>query len=264
LWGAARHAPQDLAPRLEEEWLADLSAHSGPLQQLRFALGCCWATQVIAHDPMVFGAAARGAVAGHGTLAAFSPEMGSPSSSRSTVIMLVLALHGAAVYALLTGLIHPPLVEAPPPPFQGSVIYAPIEPPVTPPGPKVSSTPWKAVAPIYVGPIYLPPLTGETSDAEKRPIQLASSQTRSVSRVLGGPGAGFPSTEIFYSGKRAHLRCECASTTAAGFLAILRLRIHREYRGLMPARSRWRRRDRVIIGARPRMESRLRRAMRFG
>jgi len=42
---AARSAPPQLSARLEEDWNADLSARRGG-----FALGCCWATRVIAHD----------------------------------------------------------------------------------------------------------------------------------------------------------------------------------------------------------------------
>lgn len=47
---AARWAPSPLSERLEEEWLADLAARRGAIAHLRFALGCCWATHVIAHE----------------------------------------------------------------------------------------------------------------------------------------------------------------------------------------------------------------------
>jgi hypothetical protein len=47
---AAQWAPGSLSERLQEEWLADLAAHRGPIAQLRFAFGCCWATQVIARE----------------------------------------------------------------------------------------------------------------------------------------------------------------------------------------------------------------------
>jgi hypothetical protein len=35
---------------LKEEWLADLEYRSGPIAQLRLAIGCCWATAIIARD----------------------------------------------------------------------------------------------------------------------------------------------------------------------------------------------------------------------
>lgn len=47
---AARGAPVALAERLEEEWLADLAAQPSAFARLRFALGCCWATHVIARE----------------------------------------------------------------------------------------------------------------------------------------------------------------------------------------------------------------------
>jgi hypothetical protein len=47
---AAQLAPDTLYLRLEEEWLADLQARSSAMSRLRFALGCCWATVVIADE----------------------------------------------------------------------------------------------------------------------------------------------------------------------------------------------------------------------
>ena len=47
---AARGAPPSLTERLEEEWLADLATRPSVLSRLRFAIGCCWATRVIAHE----------------------------------------------------------------------------------------------------------------------------------------------------------------------------------------------------------------------
>src|SRR3954454_18033974 len=47
---AAREAPASLVERLEEEWLADFEERKSALARLRFGVGCCWATQVIAHE----------------------------------------------------------------------------------------------------------------------------------------------------------------------------------------------------------------------
>jgi ferric-dicitrate binding protein FerR (iron transport regulator) len=47
---AAHLAPESIRHRLEEEWLADLLAHGGPLPRLRFALGCCWAALAMRGD----------------------------------------------------------------------------------------------------------------------------------------------------------------------------------------------------------------------
>src|ERR1700729_347618 len=61
---AAHRAPESLSSRLEEEWLADLQSRSSSLSRLRFALGCCWATLVIANDYPRRQVAAARAVAG--------------------------------------------------------------------------------------------------------------------------------------------------------------------------------------------------------
>ena len=45
---AARSAPELLSQRLEEEWLADLAVRPSAASRLRFAIGCSWATRVIA------------------------------------------------------------------------------------------------------------------------------------------------------------------------------------------------------------------------
>jgi len=60
---AARRAPPALSQRLEEEWLADLAARRGAIPRLRFALGCSWATRVIAYE---LGTPARAAAAATG------------------------------------------------------------------------------------------------------------------------------------------------------------------------------------------------------
>ncbi len=223
---AARRAPPDLAPRLEEEWLADLNAQSGLLPQVRFALGCCWATQVIAHDPIVFGVTARGAVAGHSTLAAFAPTGLSPGSSRSTVVMLVLALHVAVVWAFLAGFIGPLHIQAPPPlPLKGAILSDPKPPETPPPGPTVPSTHWVVAKPVYPPGYNLPPLTGETIESEHPPIQGTPVLANNVVRVLGGLGVGFPDTEIFYP----------AASRRGGEAGSTAVRVCVDYRGQLAA-----------------------------
>ena len=57
---AARRAPESLSQRLEEEWLADMAERPSAFSRLRFAMGCCWATRVIAyeHQPSTVAASA--------------------------------------------------------------------------------------------------------------------------------------------------------------------------------------------------------------
>jgi hypothetical protein len=70
---AARHAPGPLSERLTEEWLADMSERPSGFSRLRFALGCCWATSVIAREhgaalPVRSGALAPASLGGHAQL----------------------------------------------------------------------------------------------------------------------------------------------------------------------------------------------------
>lgn len=47
---ASQGSPPELAARLEEEWLADLSAQASTFKRWQFALGCCWAALMIRHE----------------------------------------------------------------------------------------------------------------------------------------------------------------------------------------------------------------------
>ena len=78
---AARGAPESLSQRLEEEWLADFAARApSAMSRLRFALGCCWATQVIAIEFQPSSVPAAGpAVAGE--VGAGAPA---PNTTRAT------------------------------------------------------------------------------------------------------------------------------------------------------------------------------------
>jgi protein TonB len=193
---AARHAPPDLSARLEEEWLADLAARSSTLSRLRFALGCSWATRVIARDPIAFGVTAHSAAAGHGTISAFLPEDASPFSRRSIAVFLVIALHVAVIYAFPNGIVDH-VIRVWDKPFNGSIIDRPQSPLPPPPGPRVEFTPWRAVDPKVPLNFNLPPLTGAISESVALP-PTAASHNNTMIRVMGGPGAGFPSTDIFY------------------------------------------------------------------
>ena len=56
---AASRTPPGLAERLEEEWVADLAEQRGAVDRIRFALGCCWARQVISHELHLYGTSER-------------------------------------------------------------------------------------------------------------------------------------------------------------------------------------------------------------
>ncbi len=95
--GAARRAPDSLSERLEEEWLADLAAQRGGIGRLRFALGCCWATNVIAYEHVA--AAALPAAASpmsHGRSARHPRDDFPLFTGRTITFVLVASLHAAA------------------------------------------------------------------------------------------------------------------------------------------------------------------------
>jgi TonB family protein len=196
---AARNAPPALSARLAEEWLADLTARSGALAQLRFALGCCWATTVITHE---FGAPVRAAapaavdkmtVVHHG---GFGPSF----SGRTTVILLIVGLHVLVICVLATGIVAPKVFKGSPPRIDVSFLPSPATP--VPPAP---------VHPTFAHfQIDLPmPQTPEipTEQTVTTPDQITEAPPvrpegptlpRPVNRVLGGPGVGFPNMDDFY------------------------------------------------------------------
>jgi len=98
---AARHAPEILSARLEEEWLADAQSRVSSLSTLRFALGCCWATVVIVDDcrrhavPEAMPAAVAG---GFGT---FTEGNFAYVSLRSGTLFLIVGMY-AALFCGLT------------------------------------------------------------------------------------------------------------------------------------------------------------------
>jgi TonB family protein len=200
---AARHNPASLAERLEEEWLADLETRTGAWSRLRFALGCYRATLVIAGNPVAHGASimrtahAPAAVAVVTNLPARAPR---ELSNRTLAMMMIAGLHIALIYAFSMGLISTsseqsfdgsrgfiinpprPIAPVPPVPTPGGVVYKP-----SPPRVDDGFT--------TIGPITLPPdaVTDSTESLGWRPTEAPA-----VKRVLGGPGAGFPSTSEFY------------------------------------------------------------------
>jgi hypothetical protein len=89
---------------LAEEWQADCDARSSALSQLKFALGCCWASRVISREH--FPAMIPMAVAAKAPIAALvqvSDDSGR-LSRRASLFFLVAGLHIALFYGLMTGL----------------------------------------------------------------------------------------------------------------------------------------------------------------
>lgn len=196
---AARKAPPGLSERLGEEWLADLSARAGALSQLRFALGCCWATTVIAHE---FGAPVRAAAAAGVNKPTVDHHAGfGPSFSRRTMVILLIVGFHVFVVCVLAAAIEAPTFFKPSPPRMDVTVLPRSPPPVAP----------APVEPKFVSPtIYLPAPPGPVAPIEQAvtlqgpatPVPPAAPPgaplPKPVIRVLGGPGAGFPNTDDFY------------------------------------------------------------------
>jgi TonB family protein len=197
---AAGRAPESLCLRLEEEWLADLTARSSAMSRLRFAIGCCWATRVIAleYQPLSV-PATTGAVAGKHLDAFVRPRLGS-FTGRSSTLFLVISLHALVFYGLLTTIVH----RSPMPPKDPLVIRAPIDP--LPAEPPTLPNPTFVASRVIVQPPHLPPTPPlDSNDDEVRagpvvqtlPQPLPASRHQ-VTQVQGGPGVGFPNPDDFY------------------------------------------------------------------
>lgn len=197
---AARKAPPGLAARLEEEWLADLTARQGAFAQIRFALGCCWATRVIAREFGTAAAAAAGSSAsGQRVLVGYGSPGLSGFSRRTTAIIAIVALHVGIFYLYLTdfgqGSVLPPI-----PRMTGVVVDKTIThfrpPPLASPrfAPRIFDD-----DPLPIPTFKIPAApTVITAIPTPHPTGLARLPPQPVNRVLGGPGAGFPNTEDFY------------------------------------------------------------------
>jgi TonB family protein len=196
---AALRAPDSLSDRLEEEWRADLAERRGGLSRLRFAVGCCWATRIIAQDHGIAALPAAGAAVGRGSLIGYTHSHSPLFSGRTMTLLLVACLHAAVLYGLMIGLgskfikvsatrleareiFTPPRRDLPPTPRPNlSTTTLEVPPPELPP---VEADPPVVLQPVMHDPALpgLPPLTPPAV----------------TSRVQGGPGIGFPSTDDFY------------------------------------------------------------------
>lgn len=194
---AARNAPPGLAQRLQEEWLADLTARQGAFARIRFGLGCCWATRVIARE---FGAAAAGGSAsGQQLLVAYGGYDFSRFSRRTVAMIGIVLLHVAVFYAYMSGLTQR-IISAPAERIH--VIMTPRTPerPLPLPAPRLAP-PSVERLPTPLVPLMLPALPTAITVADSPRPNIVSVQPptpRPVKRVIGGPGAGFPNTGDYY------------------------------------------------------------------
>jgi protein TonB len=201
---AARRAPPALAARLEEEWLADLAAQSSPGARLSFALGCCWATCVIAREHATSGAPVAVSSTGVKTMIL---DMPSSLPRRTGALLAVICLHIGLIYLLATGLASQ-VVQLMPPRTTVSVYQEPrpARPAPMPPDaptlrPLKLQDPMITVDPIVIDDSFEQTPTDETPlftcpPTCSRPVVAPAHAA--VVRGPGGLGKGFPSSDDFY------------------------------------------------------------------
>jgi TonB family protein len=196
---AARSAPPALSERLAEEWLADFEARGGGWARLRHALGCCWATTIIAREHGAVTVAAA-APAGAGALTRYGPPDSPLFSRRALALGLIACLHVGLIWALANGVLQRMIDPAPPKSLQAEFLppVARTSPPL-PPGPTLQPTI------LHMPPIIdvLPPPPGDTGGIETTLIEPPASPpshgtAQAMQRVQGGPGRGFPNTADYY------------------------------------------------------------------
>jgi TonB family protein len=196
---AASRAPESLSQRLEEEWLADLAARPSTMSQLRLAIGCCWATHVIAleHQPLSVPATSS-AVEGKFMSAYAQHDLGY-FSRRSSTLFLVASLHAALFYGLVTTLTpHGTVVQTP---FQTRWVKNPLPLALPPalPQPQLTGTKIDAPKPEFEVPSEPDPSRDVMIyDPEPSRPTPPASPAHVVKQVPGGPGIGFPNADDFY------------------------------------------------------------------
>jgi TonB family protein len=200
---AARRSPPALSQRLEEEWLADLAGRRG-WSRLTLALGCSWATQVIAHDYSISRLAPASPAA---IRAAHVPadHCHSPLPRRVIALLLIAGLHVAVIYTLATALMHSSTAREPA--RTDAVVLTELQPHASPP-PRVEPhlVPAQVEIPDRVVPILAPgDDTIELPPALNPPQTPAGGAAKTVSRIAGGPALGFPNADDYYPLASKHL-----------------------------------------------------------
>jgi TonB family protein len=184
--------------------------------RLRFAIGCCWATNVIAHERVAVALPAASASLAHAHSIRAGHDHFPFFTGRTLTLVLVATLHVAVLYGLVTGLGQKftkvtlsPLVNRPLDP-----LLRRLPPPL--PLPRVS------VPPIELPPQETPPIEPAPTDVIEgtlpEPPQVAPpppSMPPTVNRVQGGPGVGFPSTDDFYPDASIRMGEKGAATVKA-------------------------------------------------
>jgi periplasmic protein TonB len=195
---AARQAPPELAARLEEEWLADLASRSTRGSRLGLAVGCSWATHVIARDQIAVPRLAAASSASARVLETHPGRLSAPLSPRVIAVIVIALMHASVIYVLARALMHSNTALAPQAMTAEVLPELPhSERPLPPPAPHLQS-PWVEIPPPLVlsdassgEVLHEPPLPPE-------PPQLDDTVPAKPLTHTGGPAAGFPNTDDYY------------------------------------------------------------------
>jgi protein TonB len=198
---AARSAPESLSERLEEEWLAHLESRRGRMAQILFGIGCCWATRRIACDYCEAKMPAASAATAQKVMTVYAGPDPSVFSSRTTTFLIIAALHVLLIYALQSLLGHR-TADIIPQALQVDFMkeqQKTNDPPPPPPQPQFVRPPIDIAVPDFsvdvpAGPDAIQPEVVAQRDTQ--PVPPAPQRT--VKRVTGGPGKGFPATDDYY------------------------------------------------------------------
>jgi protein TonB len=199
---AACRAPPDVSERLEEEWGADCSVRASASSRLRFALGCCWATSVIVREHRPASIPVASAAMGPKVTLGYVGDESGIFARRSFTFFLVAGLHIALFYGLMTGLAFR-IIKVIPTSFQTRLLQAPQAHPMPPlPPPPLTKSRIEIPIPYFPpteGPIENRDIVAETPDMlTSRPETPPAIPPHEVTRIQGGPGIGFPTTDDYY------------------------------------------------------------------
>jgi TonB family protein len=213
---AAGRAPESLSQRLQEEWLADLAMRTSAISRLRFALGCCWATGIIAFEHRSSSLPVSNRAIEGEFMRVFAHHDPGYFSRRSGTLFLVASLHAILLYGIVTALSHTHAGSIPAP-LQNKRLEDLHPKPLPPsiPQPQLDKPKIEAVIPEVQFPPDVDPrpeaLTAEVVP-ELRPAPSLSSPPHVARQVQGGPGSGFPNPDDFYPSLARHMEEQGAAT----------------------------------------------------
>lgn len=205
---AARKAPPGLADRLEEEWLADLTGRQGAFARIRFGLGCCWATRVIAREFGTAAAAAGSSASGQRVLVAYGGFDFSRVSRRTVALIAIVCLHIGIFYLYLTGFTGISVMSRINPMTGISIVRPTATRPPTPLSPPKLARTIVDTLPTPDVPLKFPADPNTITVHRSPQPNVAPTRlppTKPMTRVIGGPGAGFPDTEDYYPSEMRRL-----------------------------------------------------------